>query len=297
MSKRNGAFTLVELLVVIGIIALLIAMLLPALNRARAQSNQVACASNLRQLGIAMIMYTQDTGYYPGARWNTTYETSGPNSNAGGIDYAVWPTRLRKYMGGSNKAFYCPAEDYNQFFWFDNEVFQVGVVATNSDTGFGYNQGEPLLVESVGRFSYGYNDWGAYDTSTTDSPAVSNSAGHQRGLGGDLWNTTATGGLPYPSSELKMSYVYKPSRMIMISDVTPKTSSGFDFNIDPRNPLEAPGTVHRGGANCLYGDAHVELHYPKELQLYNVNNTNIHYIQGTPMWNQNSPQWNNDNQP
>jgi prepilin-type N-terminal cleavage/methylation domain-containing protein/prepilin-type processing-associated H-X9-DG protein len=64
--RTSAGFTLVELLVVIGIIALLISMLLPALNRARDSARTVACLSNLRQIATAVHLYANETdGYLP----------------------------------------------------------------------------------------------------------------------------------------------------------------------------------------------------------------------------------------
>jgi prepilin-type N-terminal cleavage/methylation domain-containing protein len=68
--RRASAFTLVELLVVIGIIAVLIGILMPVLSKVRAQANRVACLSNIKQLGTAILTYCNDNdGYFPTCAW------------------------------------------------------------------------------------------------------------------------------------------------------------------------------------------------------------------------------------
>lgn len=118
---RNG-FTLVELLVVIGIIAVLIAILLPALNKARESARIVACLSNLRQLALGMNFYANDhKGDWP-------YYANHPGNENDSVRYysgsTVWyePTGAFPYRWvgigqvypylQSKKTFFCPSDGY-----------------------------------------------------------------------------------------------------------------------------------------------------------------------------------------
>jgi len=119
-SPRNSAFTLIELLVVIGIVAVLIALLIPLVNTARLQAKTVNCASNLRQVGMAMTNYAVANNgsvpYVPPGTGNWLWDMSIPVSNM-----------LVSY-GATEDVFFCPVNWDRQdldYLWNFNSSFRV----------------------------------------------------------------------------------------------------------------------------------------------------------------------------
>jgi prepilin-type N-terminal cleavage/methylation domain-containing protein len=152
--RRRFGFTLVELLVVIAIIAVLVSILMPALARARLQAQIVVCASNMRQVGIALLGYANDNKGNLPPNGGFSLERNGP-SIARNYDTETPPTPpvdlrgLAKYLGNTN-VMMCPGwyekQPYgeNGPYWFDwydkgaNYWIDTTKVVDNSQFRIGY---------------------------------------------------------------------------------------------------------------------------------------------------------------
>ena len=118
VSNRKSAFTLIELLVVIAIIAILAAILFPVFARARENARRSSCASNLKQIGLGFIQYTQDYD----EKYMPVFVNLGPDSK-------MWAQQLQPYIK-SVQLFACPSNPDNTKtykFWNNSANVESGI--------------------------------------------------------------------------------------------------------------------------------------------------------------------------
>lgn len=131
-SRRRGAaaFTLIELLVVIAIIAILAAILFPVFAQAREKARQTSCASNLRQIGTALLMYVQD---YDETYPNRRFEPFDTASNNARYDDNSWRSVIQPYIKNT-QVLSCPSNPDKDTPSWDPE-FAVSYAANFTDPG------------------------------------------------------------------------------------------------------------------------------------------------------------------
>jgi prepilin-type processing-associated H-X9-DG protein len=255
------AFTLVELLVVIGIIAVLIGILLPALGKAREASNRAKCLSNVRQLMMASILFAQDHhGYVPTcsddswAKANDPYRQNFAYRSNTNQSLKDWASSLIPYLGGKDQDIYTfqnNPTNQSQIFVCPSDTWQ-GIGITSGYKLFNNVTNPPNDPDGYFPISYGIN----VDVTAMIDRTVNPNYG-RFGLNDNMHVFHGDGSTGLPMNA-KLARIQRPAEVLMFADCG--TRPERTMNPTPQAPLDYNDSLYYSTNYLTTGDTLLDIY-------------------------------------